>query len=105
MVAAVGLKLREAAQRVVVPAWPRAAVAASPAAAQAQGRRFGRAVRLLRSLAAFEGAVPSAPLRALALDTIFAGQVRTGAPPPLASIAPHRGGEGEGERGVTPSLS
>ena len=77
MVAAVEMKLSEAAQRMLVPAWPRAAVAVSPVAIQAQGRRFGRAVRLLRSIAAFEAAMPSAPLRALALDTIFSRQVRS----------------------------
>lgn len=77
MVQAVQVKLTEAAQRMFVPPWPRAAVAVAPIAIQTQGRRFGRAVRLLRSIAAFEGAMPSATLRSLALDTIFARQVRS----------------------------
>lgn len=74
MVTAVQSKLKGAAERQIVPPWPRAAVAASPIAVQSQLRRFGRGVRTLRCLAAFEGAVPSAPLRVLAFDVILTRQ-------------------------------
>ena len=78
MVKAVEVKLTEATERMSVPPWPRAAVAASPAAMQTQLRRFGRAMRMLRSLAAFDGAIPAGTLRALALDSIFSRQARSG---------------------------
>jgi len=59
-----------------LPPWPPAATAAAPAAAALLARRFGKALRLLRALGAFEGVLARGPLVALALERLLHQQVR-----------------------------
>ena len=74
LIKAVQVKLEEATERLFVPPWPSAAVKVSPTAVTFQQRRFGRAARLLRSIAAFEGAVPTGTLRRIALTSVIQRQ-------------------------------
>jgi hypothetical protein len=70
--------------QVVLPAWPAAAVAAAAGAAELASRRFGEALRLMRNMAALDGALPSAPLQQLALGRVLGDRVV----PYLHSIPP-----------------
>ena len=73
---AVTTKLRDTVDRLLVPPWPSAAVAVSSIATAVRARRFGRAVRLLANIAAFDGALPAATLAELALRDVVQQQVR-----------------------------
>ncbi len=68
-------KLRDTVDRLQVPPWPSAAVAVSSVAAVVRSRRFGRAVRLLANIAAFDGALPTGTLVELALRDVVQRQV------------------------------
>lgn len=68
---AVTAKLQAAAQTVKLPPWPSAATQACPYAHELLARRYGKAVRLLRSIAAFVGTLPRATLTNIAFNTIL----------------------------------
>ncbi len=58
-----------------MPPWPSTAVAVSSAATIVRTRRFGRAVRLLANVAAFDGLLPAETLAELALRDVVQRQV------------------------------
>lgn len=71
VVAAVEAKLQAAAQALELPPWPSAATQACHHAADLLARRFGKAARLLASLAAFEGTLARSTLASLALSSVL----------------------------------
>ncbi len=75
LAAAVTAKLRDTVDRLRVPPWPSTAVAVSSAATVVRARRFGRAVRLLANVAAFDGLLPAETLAELALRDVVQRQV------------------------------
>ncbi|KAK9815407.1 hypothetical protein WJX72_003173 [[Myrmecia] bisecta] len=68
-------RLEEAVERMQLPPWPPAAVAASQRAALLLARRFGKTLRLLHNIGAFEGTLARGPLVMLALDRLLHRQV------------------------------
>ncbi len=68
-------KLEAAVDALVLPAWPPAAVAASRRAAVHQAQRFGRGLRLLAAVCAFDGSLPRAALQRLALERLVTEQL------------------------------
>lgn len=71
MVRIVQGKLEAAVAALALPAWPPAALAASRRAAIHNAQRFGRGVRLLGSVCAFEGSLPRNVLQRLAFDQLI----------------------------------
>lgn len=69
--AEVRARLEEAVQRLRLPKWPRAAADAWRPAAVLLARRFGKALRLMRAVAAFEGTLARGPLCALAIERLL----------------------------------
>lgn len=68
-------KLEAAVEGLALPAWPPAALAASRRAAIHLARRFGRGLRLLAGLCAFEGSLPRGLLQRLALERLVSHQL------------------------------
>lgn len=68
-------KLEAAVDALALPAWPPAAVAASRRAAVHQAQRFGRGLRLLAAVCAFDGSLPRAALQRLALERLVTAQL------------------------------
>lgn len=60
---------------LALPAWPPAAVAASRRAAVHLAQRFGRGLRLLAAVCAFDGSLPRAALQRLALERLVTAQL------------------------------
>ena len=60
-----------------LPAWGPAAAAASAQVRTFSAARFGRALRVMRSVAAFEGVLARGVLHSLALDSLLSRQVRS----------------------------
>lgn len=75
LVAMVQGKLDAAVEGLALPAWPPAALAASRRAALHLARRFGRGLRLLAGVCAFDGSLPRAALQRLALDKLVAARL------------------------------
>ncbi|KAL4419512.1 hypothetical protein ABPG77_002298 [Micractinium sp. CCAP 211/92] len=75
LVAMVQGKLEAAVEGLALPAWPPAALAASRRAALHLARRFGRGLRLLAGVCAFDGSLPRAALQRLALDKLVAARL------------------------------
>lgn len=72
VVRAVQAKLEEAVGGLALPAWPPAALETSRRAAIHLAQRFGRGVRLLASVCAFDGGLPRSALQRLALERLMA---------------------------------
>lgn len=68
-------RLKEATEKVYVPPWPQEATAASQRASALQARRFGKALRLLRTIAEFDGTLACAVLVPLALERLLEPQI------------------------------
>lgn len=90
LVAMVQGKLEAAVERLALPAWPPAALAASRRAALHLARRFGRGLRLLAGVCAFDGSLPRTALQRLALDKLVAARLlpyarAAAGDPPLAA--------------------
>ena len=70
---------------VKLPPWPHPAVTAAPSAAAFLVHRFGKALRLLRNIAAFDSLLPRSTLTAMAFERIIQQQVSQSLipPPPL----------------------
>lgn len=81
--AEVRARLEAAVARLRMPKWPRAAADAWRPAAVLLARRFGKALRLLRAITAFEGTLARGPLCSLAFNALLP-QVRP--PPHVTSI-------------------
>ncbi|KAI3437850.1 hypothetical protein D9Q98_000296 [Chlorella vulgaris] len=64
-------KLEAAVGALMLPPWPPAALAASRQAAIHLSQRFGRGVRLLGSVCAFDSSLPRGVLQRLALDQLM----------------------------------
>lgn len=64
-------KLEAAVGALMLPPWPPAALAASRQAAIHLSQRFGRGVRLLGSVCAFDSSLPRGSLQRLALDQLM----------------------------------
>ncbi|KAK9800230.1 hypothetical protein WJX73_001691 [Symbiochloris irregularis] len=71
LVKAVTSKLQAAARALQLPPWPQAATQACPAAGDLLARRFGKACRLLKGLAAFEGTLARGTLKGMAWSSIL----------------------------------
>ena len=69
-------RLTEAAADARLPPWPLAATAASSRAAVFLASSFGKALRLLASIAAFSGVLAPSELQQLAFDNVIRRQVR-----------------------------
>ena len=70
-------RLEGAAADLKLPAWPVGATAAAPRAALLQAHLFGKAVRLLANIAAFDALLGRGTLLSLALERLLQLQVRT----------------------------
>ena len=68
-------KLEAAVEGLALPAWPPAALAASRRAAVHVAHRFGRGLRLLAAVCAFDGSLPRGALQRLALDRLVQQQL------------------------------
>ena len=68
-------KLEEAAEGLHLPPWPAAAAQAHPPASTILARRFGKGLRVLAAVAAFEGVLAREQLTAIALDKLITRQV------------------------------
>ncbi len=68
-------QLTSAAADARLPPWPLAATAASGRAAVFLAARFGKALRLLASIAAFSGVLAPQELQQLAFDNVIRRQV------------------------------
>ncbi|KAK9839474.1 hypothetical protein WJX81_004262 [Elliptochloris bilobata] len=68
-------RLSDAVAALRLPPWPPAATAAAPQAAALLARRFGKALRLLRALGAFDGVLARGPLLSLALERLLHQQM------------------------------
>jgi hypothetical protein len=68
-------KLEAAVGGLALPAWPPAALAASRRAAVHVAHRFGRGLRLLAAVCAFDGSLPRGALQRLALDRLVQQQL------------------------------
>lgn len=71
-------RLSDAVTQARVPAWNGEAVRASRRAQLVAGRRFGRALRLARNIAAFDGVIAQEPLVNLLIDRLLQQQVCLG---------------------------
>eukprot|EP00884_Botryococcus_braunii_P016142 jgi/Botrbrau1/3210/Bobra.37_2s0040.1 len=89
-------RLKEAVAKVHVPQWPVEATSASPRAHATQARLFGKAVRLVRNVAGFEGTL--APRRPDPACT-GTGAGRAGAPVPTPGRGPAKSGAGTDRTG------
>lgn len=69
--AEVRARLEDAVQLLRLPRWPRPAAEAWRPAAVLLARRFGKALRLLRAVATFEGTLARGPLCTLAFDRLL----------------------------------
>ena len=68
-------KLEQAVEQLHLPPWPAAAVQAHPPASAILARRFGKGIRLLVAVAAFEGVLAREQLIAIAMDKLVNRQV------------------------------
>ena len=68
-------RLEQAAEQLHLPPWPAAAAQAHPPACAILARRFGRGLRILAAVAAFEGVLAREHLIAIALDKLINRQV------------------------------
>ena len=68
-------RLEAAIGLVTLPPWPAAAVAASPMAAAFLIHRFGKILRLVDNIAAFDSLLPRAALMSMVFERIFQQQV------------------------------
>jgi len=68
-------RLEAAIQLAKLPPWPFAAVSAAPTAAAFLAHRFGKALRLLENIAAFDSLLPRAALQSMAFERIIQQQV------------------------------
>ena len=68
-------RLEAAVEGLALPAWPPAALAASRRAALHAAQRFGRGLRLLAGVCAFNGSLPRAALQRLALDRLLTARL------------------------------
>ncbi|CAK0740516.1 hypothetical protein CVIRNUC_001256 [Coccomyxa viridis] len=68
-------KLEEAAEALHLPPWPAAAAQAHPPTSTILARRFGKGLRLLAAVAAFEGVLAREQLMAIALDKLITRQL------------------------------
>lgn len=68
-------KLESAVEALALPAWPPAAVAASRRAAVHLAHRFGRGLRLLAAVCAFDSSLPRTALQRLALERLVTAQL------------------------------
>ena len=59
---------------VKLPPWPHSAAAAAPNAAAFLAHRFGKAVRLIANIAAFDSLLPRAGLISMALERLLQQQ-------------------------------
>ncbi len=66
----------QAAEQLHLPPWPAAAAQAHPPARAILARRFGRGLRLLAAMAAFEGVLAREHLVSIAMDKLVNRQVR-----------------------------
>ena len=68
--------LADAVDKLRVPQWPHGAAAAWRQAGALLAGRFGKALRLLRAITAFDGILAQAPLVSLAFDALITRKVR-----------------------------
>ena len=68
-------RLEHAAEQLHLPPWPAAAAQAHPPASAILARRFGKGLRLLAAVAAFEGVLAQEHLIAVAMDKLVNRQV------------------------------
>ena len=68
-------RLEAAIGLVKLPPWPAAAVTASPIAASFLVHRFGKALRLVTNIAAFDSLLPRAALMGMIFERLFQQQV------------------------------
>lgn len=68
-------RLQHAVDVLRVPQWPHTATAAWKQAGMLLARRFGKALRLLRAIVAFDGILAQAPLVSLAFDALITRKV------------------------------
>ena len=68
-------KLEQAAEQLHLPSWPASAAQAHPPACAVLARRFGKGLRILAAVAAFEGILAREHLIAIAMDKIVNRQV------------------------------
>ena len=68
-------KLEAAVASLALPAWPPAALAATRRAALHLAHRFGRGLRLLAAVCAFDGSLPRGALQRLALERLVTHQL------------------------------
>lgn len=68
-------KLEQAAEQLHLPPWPAAAAQAHSPACAILARRFGKGLRILAAVAAFEGILAQEHLIAIALDKLINRQV------------------------------
>ncbi len=81
-------KLEQAAEQLHLPPWPAAAAQAHPPACAILARRFGKGLRILAAVAAFEGVLAREHLITIALDKLTNRQVSFH-PQRLAILAVH----------------
>eukprot|EP00898_Chlorokybus_atmophyticus_P003611 jgi/Chlat1/4250/Chrsp27S04319 len=68
-------RLTQTIAEFVLPAWPPAALAASPTAGALSARRFGNALKLLRSLLLWEEVLAESMLRTLLLHSLLSSKM------------------------------
>lgn len=68
-------KLEAAVASLALPAWPPAALAVTRRASVHLAHRFGRGLRLLAAVCAFEGSLPRVALQRLALERLVSAQL------------------------------
>ena len=69
-------RLEQAVEQLHLPPWPATAAQAHPPASAILARRFGRGLRLLAGVAAFEGVLAREHLVSIAMDKLVNRQVR-----------------------------
>ena len=69
-------RLEAAIALVKLPPWPAAAVAASPMAAAYLFHRFGKSLRLVANIVAFDSLLPRDALMSMVFERVFQQQVR-----------------------------
>lgn len=68
-------RLEAAAGQLKLPPWPQAATAAAPRAAAVLAHRFGKSLRLVANVAAFDALLPRQPLLSIVFDRLLQQQV------------------------------
>ena len=85
-------KLEQAVEQLNLPPWPAAAAQAHPPACAILARRFGKGLRILAAVAAFEGILAREHLIAIGMDKLVNRQVslcRAGLPVAAVCTCPN----------------